>query len=383
MISTPDREHTLQLIAEAARAGARVAMACELMGLDESTYYRWKQSLRQSGSCADRRPKARHQRPGHALSDEECQAVLAMLSSPEYADLSVRQIVPLHMDRHGQFLASESTCCRLLRRHRLNAHRGRSRPARHRKPPATHAACGPNEVWSWDITYLRGSIRGLFFYLYAIIDIWDRSIVGFEIFDRESSALAAQLLERTCHRQGRLSTQPLVLHCDNGSPMKGPEYRAAVQRLGITPSHSRPRVSDDNPFSEAWFRTLKYLPSYPAEGFADLSAARSWAAAAVQRYNGSMLHSGIGYVTPLQRRHGEDQGILDRRREVLEAHCARHPRRFSRGLRDLSWTQTVFLNPGQRSGDRLQADRQPERERHAAARQGAAAEQHAEDPAYA
>lgn len=156
---------------------------------------------------------------------------------------------------------------------------------------------GPNQVWSWDITYLPGPIRGTFFYLYLFVDVWSRKIVGAEVFGEECNAKASQLLRRICREKG-LDPENLVLHSDNGGPMKGATMKATLEQLGVVASLSRPRVSNDNAFSEALFRTLKYRPGYPEGPFESLAHARLWVRSFVGWYNHEHLHSGIGFVTP-------------------------------------------------------------------------------------
>ena len=200
------------------------------------------------------------------------------------------------------------------------------------------------QVWSWDITWLPGPAQGLFFYLYLILDLYSRKIVGWEIFEQESGEHAATGVHRAVVADGRL-LQPLVLHADNGSPMKGATLRATLERLGITASYSRPRVSNDNPFSEALFRTCKYRPTYPAQGFATLEAARTWVLAFVRWYNDEHRHSGIRFVTPNARHAGQDAALLAARHMVYEQARCRHPARWSRQTRNWTPIGTVWLNP--------------------------------------
>ena len=207
------------------------------------------------------------------------------------------QIVPALADE-GTYIASESTFYRILHEEKMQNHRGRSQePGKHSKP-TSYCATAPNQIWTWDITYLSGAVKGMFYYLYLIIDIFSRDIVGWEVWAEESAEHASELIRRACLAQGRLSTQPLVLHSDNGSPMKGATMLQTLYRLGITPSNSRPRVSNDNPYSESLFRTLKYRPNYQPRGFASIEEAREWCRKFVQWYRYEHHHSGITVGIP-------------------------------------------------------------------------------------
>ena len=183
------------------------------------------------------------------------------------------QIVPRLADQ-GRYLASESSFYRILRAADQQHRRGRSQPPRHVPAPTSHTATGPNQVWSWDITYLPSLVRGQYYYLYLIEDIYSRKGVGWEVHEQECGEQAAALLQRSVIRE-QCWKQPLVLHSDNGAPMKSVTLLTKMYDLGITPSRGRPRVSNDNPYSESLFRTLKYCPLWPSDGFASLEAARS------------------------------------------------------------------------------------------------------------
>jgi transposase InsO family protein len=322
------------LVEEAVAGGARMSKACEVIGLPARTLQRWVHSP------VDGR-KGPRRSPANKLTQRERDKVVAVATSPEFRDLSPKQIVPLLADR-GTYVASESTFYRVLHDEKLQHRRSRARPPA--KRPREHVADGPWQVASWDITYLRSHIRGQFFFLYLIVDVWSRKIVGWDVHEVESSELAAALVERV--RRG--AERPLaawVLHSDNGGPMKGATMLATLQRLGVVPSFSRPRVSDDNPFAESLFRTVKYRPDYPVDGFATLDDARCWVAAFVHWYNHEHQHSGIGFVTPADRHAGADVEILSDRRCVYELARRRHPERWSRETRAWSRPDVVTLNP--------------------------------------
>jgi len=268
--------------------------------------------------------------------------VLQVANSPEFRDKSPKQIVPLLADQ-GDYLASESTFYRVLHQAKQMAPRGRAKPAERRKP-AEHVATGPNQVWSWDITYLRSKVRGRFFYLYLFVDVWSRKIVAQKVFEEESSDLAAALLNQALLKEN-ITGVDLIVHSDNGSPMKGATLKATMERLGVIPSFSRPRVSDDNPYSEALFRTMKYRPEYPRKAFDSVEEAQDWVDAFDSWYNKEHLHSAIGFVTPLSRHEGQDIDILERRRHVYEAARQRNPERWNgRASRRWDSPQESWLN---------------------------------------
>lgn len=327
----------LESIEEAQSSGSRLTPACEILGLDPTTVGRW----RAQGGGEDRR-RGPHREPGNKLSTAERVEVVQTLTSPQYRDLSPHQVVPQLADA-GIYLASESTMYRILREEDLAAHRERSRPARRRKPQEW-VATGPNQVWSWDITYLRSPVRGEFFYLYLITDVWSRKIMAAAVHCEESSGLAAELFLSVCHDRN-LDPTGIVLHSDNGGPMKGSTMLATLERLGVIASFSRPRVSDDNPFSEALFRTLKYRPDFPSRPFASCEEARAWVKTFVTWYNTVHQHSAIRFVTPDDRHNGRELEILEHRRRVYESARSRHPERWSRKVRNWHPVRTVRLNP--------------------------------------
>lgn len=286
------------------------------------------------------------QDPRNKLSQEEREEVLEVATSPEFRDLPPKQIVPRLADR-GIYLASEASFYRILREEKLLKHRSPKKPSRNARP-REHRATGPNQVWSWDITYLPACIRGTFYYLYLILDIYSRKIVGWAVHDREDQELSAALMDRVCQREG-IRRDQLTLHSDNGGPMKGATMLKMLQELGVAASFSRPSVSNDNPFSESVFGTMKYRPSYPKRPFGSIEEAIRWVEEFVRWYNHEHLHSSIGFVTPSQRHEGEAEEILSKRREVYEQARARHPERWSGDCRSWSTPDEVVLNPANRS----------------------------------
>ncbi len=278
MTSLPQRQQLVDSVAEATAAGARQDQACAVLGLSPRTLQRW-----QAGETLteDRRPQ-RHYTPSHALSDAERSHLLVVANSAEFADLPPSQIVPRLADQ-GIYLASELTFYRILKAARQLKHRRSERPSQPRTQPKALTATAPNQLYSGDITYLPAAVKGRFYYLYLFLDIFSRQVVGWQVFEAESGQLASELL-RDIYQREDLRPQQVVLHSDNGGPMKGATMLATLQRLGIMPSFSRPAVSNDNPYSESLFKTLKYRPPYPLQPFADLTSARHWVADLVQWY---------------------------------------------------------------------------------------------------
>lgn len=296
MISTPDRQHAIELIDEARTHGTRLAPACHTLGITARTYQRW---TREGGCREDQRPVASRPPPANALTAAEEQEIRHLCHRPDFADLPPDQIVVRLLDEESRYIASASTFYRILRRHHEVTHRGRARAPQRRARPTTHHAIAPNQVWSWDCSWLPGPVKGLYYYLVMIIDIFSRKIVGWEVFHAESAENARTVIERAVLAE-RIIDRPLVLHADNGSPFKGATLLDKLRELNIESSFSRPRVSNDNPYSEALFRTCKYVPDYPTGGFGDLEQARQWIQGFVAWYNHEHRHSGIRFVTPAQ-----------------------------------------------------------------------------------
>lgn len=338
----------MKLISEAVHSGARLKKACGEIGIDERTYYRWKRLKKETGSYEDRRLTAKRPEPANKLSQEERQKVIETVNKPEFASMPPCEIVPALADE-GEYIASESTIYRILREEKMQNHRGRAAEPQHR-PISTHVAVAPNQVWMWDITYLNGPVKGLFYYLYMMIDLFSRDIVGWEVWETEDSEHASELLKRACLAQKRLSTEPLVLHSDNGSPMKGATMLETMYKLGITPSNSRPRVSNDNAYAESIFKTVKYRPNYQPKGFATIEEARGWCAGFVKWYRYEHHHSGICFLCPSEVHAGKAGEILQKRHAVYEAAKAAHPERWNgRNTRKWELPAEVWLNPAQDS----------------------------------
>jgi transposase InsO family protein len=340
MISHPNRCKAVELINIAVTSGASRPGACACLGIDPRTFQRW----RQDGTVKpDARPDAARPVPQNKLSDAERTKILITCNSAPYQSLPPSQIVPALADL-GQYLASESSFYRILKQANQQQHRGKAAAPKVVRKPKACKATAANQVWSWDITYLASTVRGQFYRLYLIMDIFSRKIVGWEIHLDETAEHASVLIKKACLAEGAHHAS-LILHSDNGSPMKGATMLATLQKLGVIPSFSRPSVSDDNAYSESLFRTLKYTPAYPAKPFLSLTAARQWVDDFVSWYNQEHHHSGIQFVTPADRHSGKDKQVLQRRTAVYCQAKTRHPERWSGGIRNWKYVDVVWLNP--------------------------------------
>ena len=337
MISILDRRRAVELINEAVSTGARKASACEQLGVTLRTYQRWHREgqVRRDGRCEAIRPV-----PANKLSVKEREDILRTLNEPRFASLPPTQIVPRLADE-GRYLASESSFYRILRETQQLTHRSRAREGVHREPPR-QSACAPNQLWCWDITYLPTEVRGQFFFLYLILDVYSRKIIAHEVHAEESGQRAAELIERAVLREG-VSGRALTIHQDNGSVMKASTFLAKLQQLGIMPSYSRPSVSDDNAYAESLFRTCKYRADYPGV-FTSLEQARAWALRFERWYNYQHKHRNLKFVSPAQRHRGEDRSIFAARTAVYQQARAKHPSRWSGNTRNWSLCDEVWLN---------------------------------------
>ncbi len=339
MISDSDRVTAIELINEARANGSRLKPACDELNISVRTYERW---TKEEEVKRDQRPLVERPTPKNKLTKEERDEIIKTINSLEYADLAPSQIVPKLADE-GRYIASESTIYKILKEEKMNTHRGRTSPPVKREPP-THIATAPNQVWTWDITWLNGVIKGQYYKLYLIIDMFSRLIVGHEVWEEEKAEHAEYLIKKATLSQG-IAGKLLVLHSDNGSPMKAATFQATLEKLGVQSSFSRPRVSNDNPYSEALFKSMKYRPKYPLKGFRSLEEARKWVEKFVKWYNKTHLHSGIKFLTPYQRHYGLDKEIMRKRNETYEKARAEHPERWSKNIRNWSLPEYVSLNP--------------------------------------
>jgi putative transposase len=280
--------------------------------------------------------------PVRALSQAERIQVRQTLNSERFADRAPRQVYAALLDE-GQYLCSWRTMYRLLAAHdEVRERRDQRRHPIYQKPELL--ATAPNQVWSWDITKLRGSVTWTYFYLYVLLDIYSRYAVGWLIAERESAALAELLVAKSCAKQGIVRNQ-LTLHADNGAPMRSQSLALLLSDLGVTASHSRPHTSDDNPFSEAQFKTLKYQPGYP-DRFGSIQDARAWARRFFGWYNQQHYHSGLNLLTPASVHFGQATVIQQQRQTILSAAYAVHPERFSKGAPLVAGPPpAVWINP--------------------------------------
>lgn len=321
----------------AARGLARevgVAPACQALGVSRATFYRARSPV----------PRRRQPRPtpARALGEAERERVLDVLASPRFVDRAPGEVVATLLDE-GEYLCSERTMYRVLAANRAVRERRNQRE----HPPYTKpelVATAPNQTWSWDITKLLGPKKWTYFYLYVLLDIYSRYVVGWMVADRENSALAGRLIEETCHKQG-VEPEVLTLHSDRGAPMTSKCTAQLLADLGVTRSLSRPQVSDDNPFSEAQFKTLKYHPGFPGR-FPDIDRAIEYCRSFFPWYNTMHRHGGIAMLTPDAVHHGRAQAVLTQRERTLAVAWTHHPERFVRGIpKPGPLPEAVWINP--------------------------------------
>ena len=299
-------------------AGVRTRDAAALMGLSKATQDR-RRSRHRVGPPAD--PAARPV-PVNKLSNAESAELIAVLNSQRFVDRAPPQIYATLLVE-GTYLCSISTMYRTLERNRQVKDRRRQATHPPRKVPELQAT-GPRQVYSWDITKLAGPVKGQYFDCYVMIDIYSRYIVGAHVHNSESAALAVELMKEIFGVQG----VPHVVHADRGTSMTSKLVATLLDDLGVTRSHSRPRVSNDNPYSESWNKTLKYAPVFP-ERFSSLQAARAFMAEFVDYYNHHHRHGGIGLHTPADVHYGLAGDTAQQRSQTLEAARQQHPTRFA------------------------------------------------------
>lgn len=335
MIQTEDREKAINLIDEAVSNGARRFKACETLEISIRTYIRWK-----GDSSGDKRKGASKNVP-RKLSESEQQVILEVCCNSENKDKTPYDIYFSLLEENNRYIASIRTFYRVLKVHNKLHHRGNTKPRKNKTKPPEVLATGPNQVWCWDITWLATEIKGIYLYAYKIIDIWDKAIVGWEIHEREDESLARDLFHRL---QSEQKMKGIHLHSDNGHPMKGMSLLAFLYSMNISVSRSRPSVSNDNPFIESYFKTMKYSVQYPGH-FVSIEHARKWMADFVNWYNTKHRHSGIGFVTPHQMRTGAYKELFEKRNVVLQAAYQSNPSRWSRPPKQWNIIHTVYLNP--------------------------------------
>jgi len=295
-----------------------VSTACQALDVSRSSYYRAQQPKK------DVKPRPA---PARALKSAEQEAVCQELNSPRFQDCAPREVYATLLDE-GTYLCSWRTMYRVLQaRDQVRERRNQLSHPTYAKPELL--AIGPNQLWSWDLTKLRGPVKWTYFHLYTVLDVYSRYVVGWLIANQESASLAKQLIAETCRKQG-IHQDQLTLHADRGSSMRSKTIALLLADLGVTKTHSRPHVSNDNPYSEAQFKTMKYRPDYP-DRFGSLEDARAWARSFFTWYNHQHHHSGLGLLTPSVVHHGQADEVIQRRQQVLEAAYVAHPERFVHG----------------------------------------------------
>ena len=333
-VETQDKIIALELISVAVVNGCRVKIACDDLDITFNTYCHWKNDVE------DKR-KGPRDGPANKLNQKTRMEIIQIATLGKFIDLSPWVIVAKLADE-GRYVASESSFYKVLKEEKLLAHRGKSQPRKHHRP-APLIATGANQIWSWDITYIKSNITGMFFYLYVFMDVYSRKIVGWDIFANESMENSSALFEQICRKEN-IEKDKLTLHSDNGGAMKGATMLATMQKLGVVASFSRPRVSDDNPYSESLFKTVKYHHTYPGS-FNGIDGAKKWVAGFVHWYNEEHYHSGIKFVTPSQRHLGLDIEILEKRKRVYLKAKEDHPERWNgRDIKNFDHEKKVFLN---------------------------------------
>jgi len=332
LIFKAHRELILDELKKSGDRGISKTLFCEIAGISLRTIQRWE-----TGRMTDKR-KGAHKIIGNKLTKEEEDKIIDVCCNVRFTDLNPYEIVAI-LAQEGIYLASESTIYRVLKKNELLKNRSGSKNRVYKKPEEIKAD-GPDQVYSWDITYLKTKIRGVYYYLYVFMDIWSRKITAWGIFDEESGENAKMILEDYC-LQNLIKLK--AVHSDNGAPMKSAIFLGLLEFLGVAKSFSRPRTSNDNAYSESLFKTVKYSSFYPGF-FGALDEAVKWFEEFKNWYNTKHLHSGIMYVTPEQRHNGYDKEILKKRREVYIKAKNNNPIRWSRHCKNWEYEEVVSLN---------------------------------------
>jgi putative transposase len=313
-----------------------VTKACQALGIPRSRLYRQRAAQNETKESPAKKPHPR------ALSQKEKDEVRQKLNSERFQDQAPREVYATLLDE-GEYHCHWRTMYRILAENK----EVRERPNQLRRPKYHKPellATAPNQVWSWDITKLLGPVKWTYYYLYVILDIYSRCVVGWMLALRESADLAGELVRQSCEKQG-IAPNQLILHADRGAPMVAKTMALLLADLGVTKSHSRPYTSDDNPFSEAQFRTLKYRPDYPAR-FGSLIEARLWAREFFSWYNNRHHHSALALLTPAAVHYGQAAQILQQRDNTLQLAYAKHPERFVKGTPSpAQLPAAVWINP--------------------------------------
>ena len=332
--------------AEAMSQKVGVAQACRVLGVPRRSLYRARQPQREPAP----RPT-----PARALSAKEKAHVRTVLNSERFRDYPPREVYATLLDEDGVYYCHWRTMYRVMEEHDEVCERRRQRQHPPRVKPELRAT-GPRQIWSWDITQLKGP--GRFYYLYTIIDVFSRYVVGWMIAKEESGELARQLIAETCAKQG-IEPDQLILHSDRGSAMRSKTVRELLIALAISASYSRPYTPTDNPFSEAQFKTLKYQPDYP-QTFDGIHQARRWAQAFFRWYNEEHHHTGLALMTPATVHYSEVQRVQEQRQQALDAAYAAHPERFVGGRpTPPQLPKEVWINQPQQTHDQPNPSAEP------------------------
>jgi transposase InsO family protein len=333
-MNTPEqRKLIIDFVEEAGKKQITQKRCCEYLEINPRNLQRWKKNL-----SGDKRKGSTKVVP-HKLTEEEKEQIVRISCSEEYCDLSPNEIVPALAEK-GIYIASERSFYRVLQEKGLLKERTLKRAKRKTQNPEKKVTTGPDQLYSWDITYLPTEIKGIFYYLYIVIDVWSRKIVSHSVHEEDNQIHSKDLIIETMKNN---NAKEIVFHSDNGPSVKNGTVLALYNSLGITPSYSRPSVSTDNAFSESLFSTCKYVPFYPGK-FENIEHARIWTDKFVNWYNNEHRHSGIKYVTPMSRHAGLDKEILKRREETYRQAKLNNPQRWSKDIRNWSHVSEVKMN---------------------------------------
>lgn len=338
------------MVEEGTSQGLSIEQACEVVGISSRALRKWKSHKDPlvDGRTKEGRKDTPRKAPANSFTPEEIAALVRRYNQPDVVNLTLNQAFLRVLDG-GEYFGSLSTVYRVMKAEGLNASRNATRaPSTGGYKPTSYEATGPNQVWTWDITYFKDSrYTGRFYYAYVIVDIFSRYVVHSAVYDADNATYAAEFLD-AAFKKHHIRPRQLVLHSDNGSSMKAASTLALLKARAVEFSHSRPRVSNDNPYSEALFKTLKYtgMVKYPTDGFKSIDKAREWLKNFINKYNNEHYHCGINFVTPKSRFLGEDEAVLKARKAIIERERARHPNRWIQGrTMNCEPVGGVWLNP--------------------------------------
>lgn len=341
MISAQTRRKAIELIDEAVEHGARQKEACRNLGIDGKTFRSWKGTCNKGDTLEDGRHNAVHPSPKWALKPEEEEKMVEFAERPENQGLTPTMLFFSLLDS-GLYYASQRQWYRVLRKKAVTGNLDKKSCGSVLFGDETSAS-GPNQLWSWDITYLGSGVKGLYYFLYVIIDVYSRKIVAADVWTVQSAGNASELLTRAFVSEGLTTDIRRVLHSDNGATMRAEEFLERLRSLNIVESYSRPRHSNDNPFSESLFSTLKRMRGYQ-QRFSSLESARKWVDSFVEYYNNHHCHSGINYFTPNEAHTGMAKEKAEKRTRVVEEARSKNPLRWrGRKVRNFYLPEKVYL----------------------------------------